>query len=219
LRQLSDRPAPPPPEEEERRAVDQLVERWQRGIDREETFRRLYVLSFQKVYRFFVRRGFPEDECMDLSQETFLLVHGHLQAFRGEAPFDTWMFKIAMNVYRNRLRTLGSLKRDAHVVPLDASPEEPLVSARPEGLFAGCEADEPLSSVLAEERARLLREAVEGLPAQMRRCVQLRVDRDLKYREIAVLLQVSVETVKAHLFQARQQLRVRLGAYFTDLSD
>jgi DNA-directed RNA polymerase specialized sigma24 family protein len=50
----------------------------------------------------------------------------------------------------------------------------------------------------------------------MQRVVLLRVDGDLKYREIAEELQVSIETVKAHLYQARQQLKDKLSDYFTD---
>ncbi len=50
----------------------------------------------------------------------------------------------------------------------------------------------------------------------MRRCLLLRVDQDLKYREIAELLRISIETVKAHLFQARQLLRVRLETDFAE---
>lgn len=44
----------------------------------------------------------------------------------------------------------------------------------------------------------------------------LRVDSDLKYREIAALMHVSIETVKAHLYQARQHLKARLADFFTD---
>jgi DNA-directed RNA polymerase specialized sigma24 family protein len=50
----------------------------------------------------------------------------------------------------------------------------------------------------------------------MRRCVVLRVDYDLKYKDIAALMRISIETVKAHLFQARKQLKAKLGDYFAD---
>ena len=59
-------------------------------------------------------------------------------------------------------------------------------------------------------------QAMADLPPQMRRGVELRVNQDLKYREIAVLMGVSIDTVKAHLFQARQMLKARLGNYFAE---
>jgi RNA polymerase sigma-70 factor, ECF subfamily len=217
LRQLSDHPAPLPAESEERGVGNLLVERWQQGVDREETFRQLYLLYVRKVYQFFVRRGFLRDECMDLTQETFLRVHNHLGSFRHDSRFETWLFKIATNLYRNRLRTLATLKRHAQEVPFDATAEGELTAARPESIVTGTDERGPLCEVLSGERLKLLREAMDDLPAQMRRCVLLRVEGDFKYREIADLMQVSVDTVKTHLFQARQQLKGRLADYFTDL--
>ena len=61
-----------------------------------------------------------------------------------------------------------------------------------------------------------LGDAMKDLPPQMRQAVFLRVTRDMKYREIADVMHVSIETVKAHLYQARQHLRNRLADYFTD---
>jgi RNA polymerase sigma-70 factor (ECF subfamily) len=214
---LSDPSAPAEAEDDDVGRGDLLAERWQRGIDREETFREIYQSYCGKIYRFFLRRGFRPDECMDLAQETFLRAHKSLATFRGECHFEAWLFKIATNIYRNRLRSLGARKRDAQEVAFeDGDAGEPAAS-RPETIFAAASEQGPLEDVLSEERARLLRAAMENLPAQMRRCVLLRVDGELKYREIADLMQVSVETVKAHLFQARQQLKGRLADYFTDL--
>ena len=59
--------------------------------------------------------------------------------------------------------------------------------------------------------AQALRQAVEGLPGQMRRCTELRIYRDLSYREIAVVMCRSIETVKVHLFQARKKLKDSFG--------
>ena len=67
----------------------------------------------------------------------------------------------------------------------------------------------------SEELARL-RAALDDLPPQMRQVVLLRIDGNLKYREIAEVMQVSIATVKAHLQQARQRLREELADYFSD---
>ena len=82
----------------------------------------------------------------------------------------------------------------------------------------GAAATDPRDEVLAGERRRKLREAVGRLPDRMRRCVTLRIDRGLKYREIAIIMQVSTDTVKAQLYQARQRLKDDLQEYF-DLED
>jgi RNA polymerase sigma-70 factor, ECF subfamily len=190
--------------------------RERRGLESgpDESFRRLFEEHYRKVFLFFVRRGFPDDECEDLAQEVFLRVHKHLGSFRGEARVETWLFQIAANLYRNTLRGKAALKRQALEVVLN----EEAVPAAPEPAGPLHEAAEPgpFEQVLAKERSRILHGAIEELPCQMRRCLLLRVDQDLKYREIAELLRISIETVKAHLFQARQLLRIRLGAEFAE---
>ena len=180
----------------------------------DESFRRLFEGHYRKVFLFFIRRGFPEEECEDLAQEVFLRVHKHLGSFRGEARVETWLFQIAANLYRNTLRGRAALKRQALEIVLD----EAVLMASPEPPGPLREAAEPgpFDLVLAKERSRILHGAIEELPCQMRRCLLLRVDQDLKYREIAELLRISIETVKAHLFQARQLLRIRLGAEFAE---
>ena len=80
-------------------------------------------------------------------------------------------------------------------------------------------APNPGQAALDHERSRLLREAIERLPEQMRKCLMLRVYQDLKYREIAVVVRLSIETVKAHLFAARRRLQQELGDYFHDALD
>lgn len=222
LRQPIDDPFPEPPSDaaEERSAGSRIADEWRRGDDqqREESFRQLYLFFQEKVYRFFIRRGFSAEEGKDLAQETFLRVHRKLETFRGEARFETWLYKIATNIYKNRLRTLATLKRDAQEVAWEDVTESDLSAARAEGPRRA-EEEGPLDQVLTEEMIELLRAAMDCLPAQMKRCVMLRVHGDLKYREIAQLLQVSVDTVKAHLYQARQQLKGRLGDYFDDLDE
>lgn len=166
------------------------------------------------VTYFFARRGFSSDECRDLTQETFVRALGGFGSFRRESKLETWLLRIAANVWKNHLRSRGALKRDAPTVSLEEAVEqgdavvgsaEPGRAARPRS---------PQEHLLEEERARVLREAVETLPPRMRRCVLLRIDRGLKYREIAILLRVSVDTVKTQLHQARYRLKEELQEYF-----
>lgn len=186
-----------------------------RGLESgpDESFRRLFEEHYRKVFLFFIRRGFPDDESEDLAQEVFLRVYTHLGSFRGEARVETWLFQIAANLYRNTLRGRAALKRRALEVVLN---EEAVLAAPEPGPLREAAEPGPFELVLAKERSRILHGAIDELPGQMRRCLLLRIDQDLKYREIADLLRISIETVKAHLFQARQLLRVRLGVEFAE---
>ena len=206
-----DTSVPPSPPGES--SGNRWVERWQEGIDPDESFRQIFHQYYRLVFSFFVKKGFSSEESNDLAQETFLRVHKSLGTFRREARFETWLFQVSANVYRNTLRSQSTRKRDAPEVSLDELIDGP-GGGEPGVPTTGEEG--PLGSLLSGERSQVLHDALQDLPSQMRRCVILRVDRDLKYREIAELMRVSIDTVKAHLFQARQLLKVKLAEYFAD---
>jgi RNA polymerase sigma-70 factor (ECF subfamily) len=191
--------------------VRQILAEMRSGSAREEHFRRLVDLYYTPVYQVFAKRGFPPDDCLDLTQETFLGIYTGIGSFRRDADFDTWLFKIAMNAFRKRLRWRAAEKRRGKEVSLDDEEED-------EAAQASLASPEPVpaEAALQRERSRVLREAMDKLPEQMRKCMLLRVERDLKYREVAVVLRLSPETVKAHLFQARKRLQEMLGPYFRD---
>jgi RNA polymerase sigma factor (sigma-70 family) len=71
--------------------------------------------------------------------------------------------------------------------------------------------------VLEKERLKKLREAMQELPPQMQRAVYLRVVKELSVQEIAAVLNVSVNTVKSHLHQARRALKEKLSSVFGDV--
>lgn len=172
-----------------------------------ETPEDLFQRYYRPVVAYFVRRGFPAEESRDLAQETFLRVFKNMESFRGESAIETWLFQIASNLYKNTLRSLQARKRDGQEVSLEGTEEVVVEWRSKEG--------DALGGILTEERSERLREALRDLPPQMQQAVFLRVDGDLKYREIADVMHVSIETVKAHLYQARQHLRDRLAGYFT----
>jgi RNA polymerase sigma-70 factor (ECF subfamily) len=171
-------------------------------------FRQIFADFYPRVFRFFVLHGAGEENSRDLAQETMLRVYRSLSSFSGEAQLGTWVFQLTANVWKNEIRSRARQKRDAPEISLDE------LSGTSAMLDPWEEGEDPLVSLLVSEREEILREAMSALPPQMRRCVELRVFQDLKYREIAVLMDVSIETVKAHLFQARQSLRSKLSDYF-----
>jgi RNA polymerase sigma-70 factor (ECF subfamily) len=181
--------------------------------DRDRLFEELFRDHYPAVVRYFVRRGFSPEESRDLAQETFVRVHRYLGTLRDCKAGKSWVFTVAINLYRNELRSRAAKKR--------ASFERSLEELTPgeQGSIVGEAADpgrpgEALERLLTLEQLKLLREAIDELPPRMRQAVFLRVDQDLKNREIAVVMDVAVDTVKALLHQARKRLREILGDYF-----
>jgi RNA polymerase sigma-70 factor (ECF subfamily) len=188
-----------------------------RGVaGREESFRILFDRFYWPLFRFFERRGFATEECQDLIQETFLRVDRGSAAFRGEARWDHWLFRIAANTAGKALRHRTAAKRAGREVPLEAGDAAGSPAEAVAGGQSGMEAPAQLRELLGKEMRELLTEAVDGLPAQMRRCVRLRVFQDLDYDEIGEILQISPSTVKVQLFKARKRLQMELGDYFAD---
>jgi RNA polymerase sigma-70 factor (ECF subfamily) len=196
--------------------VEAILRELQAGAPPEDRFRHLFEMYYGPLRGFFARRGFAPEDCQELTQETFLGIYTGIGSFRGEAGFETWMWKIANNAWRKRRRWWSAEKRAAEEVPLDEVEEMP---AGPREGLAPDAAPDPGQAALDRERSRLLREAIEQLPEQMRKCLMLRIYQDLKYREIAVVVRLSIETVKAHLFAARGRLKQELGDYFHEALD
>jgi len=185
-------------------------------LERRAEFADLFEEYGPAVSYFFARRGFPPEDCCDLMQETFLKAYRGLPRFRDDAELRTWLLRIAANVWKNALRSRQASKRAAaRTVALESLlADGDVPTERPQELLPQATPADPLARVLHDESRRMLREAVSELPPRMRQCVELRIDRGLKYREIAVVLKVTVDTVKTQLHQARQRLRGDLDAYF-----
>jgi len=186
-------------------AIDRAVAAFQTGEDREGSFRFLFETYHRRVQRFFARRTRSADDCLDLTQETFLRVYKGLPSFRGDAPFGAWLYSIARNVHLARLtRKHRREKMAAQAVGTAAAAGGEL--PRADDLETLAVPPEGLLSVLDQEQRRLLRQAVERLPEQRRKCIVLWAYHGLTYEQIAVAMRLALGTVKAHLAQARQQL-------------
>lgn len=170
-----------------------------------EDFEGLFRELYRPVLGFFTRHGCSSEESQDLAQETFLRAYRSLEGFRSDAKPSTWLFTIAVNVWRNRRRGAAAAKRSGDEVPLsEASPES---EDRP-----------PDQTLDDDERRRRLKQALADLPPQMRRCVWLRVYQNRSYDEIAQLLGVTAATAKSQVSLARPRLRSSLAEHYPELA-
>jgi RNA polymerase sigma-70 factor (ECF subfamily) len=126
----------------------------------------------------------------DLVVETFLRLHRHADRWRQGTPVRPWVFTIARNLARNRIRT----QRLWGWVPLAALQERP--------------ASPPQAS---DEIRRRVAEAFATLPAAQREACSLRLLGDLPLEEIARVTRVSTGTVKSRLFYGLRRLRALLA--------
>jgi len=189
-------------EEEVRAAVRAFKE----GVEREKNFELLVARFYGPVFRFLTQRIYSEQDRLDITQEVFLNVYKGLKDFRGDATVSTWVFKIAVNTC-NRWQKHGRIEQSRNDDLVEDELDDETLYSRAGPILGG-----QLEELIVRERSARLRRAIASLPDQMRRCVELSVYRDMRYPEIATFLGISVGTVKAQLFYARQRLRAFLLA-------
>jgi len=133
------------------------------------------------------------DRAEDMAQKAFVKVYRSLEKWRGDSAFSSWLFAVAVNVYRSEMRR-------ARVPPL---PLEAVGDVVDKG--ANAEGDDRSQW---EDRVRA---AVTLLPPRYRDVVVLFYFHDMNVRETAVTLAVAEGTVKARLHRGREYLRRVLG--------
>jgi RNA polymerase sigma-70 factor, ECF subfamily len=170
------------------------------GLDQRGIFKAFHG----RVYGFFKSRGFGEEEALELTQETFVRVFQSMDDLRSPASLDSWILRIAANVWKNEIRFKRAGKRDAREVSLDSAETDG--EAAEVAALETKDAPNPLEEALEAERLGALDKCLDALPPRMRRCLVLHVYQERKYQEIADLLEISIQAVKSHIHQAKQRL-------------
>ncbi|MGH9843045.1 MAG: RNA polymerase sigma factor [Blastocatellia bacterium] len=197
--------------------IDELIRQFKQGSNQEDCFQHIFTRYSGMIRRFFMRKGMPPEDCNDLTQETFLSVFRGLKDFRQEAQFESWLFTIATNTFYSELEMRKAKKRAAVTISLDQEYHDGDGDSIPIGARIAAPGLSPAEMVLEQEKLELLREVMQLLPDQMRRCITLRVVHDLSYQEIADHMGIALGTVKAHIHQARKALQERLSPYFSEI--
>ena len=161
-------------------------------------FDALVTRHHPEIYRYLLRTTFRASEAEDLAQETFLRAYRAHRTLTPEANARAWLFAIATNVARNHFRT-ESRRRHAYA------------TVHAEGSVA--DADGPEGQTLFNEARVRLETVVAGLPLKQRLAFTLRKVHELDYDAIARSLDCSVDSARAHVFQALRKIRRSLNGY------
>jgi RNA polymerase sigma-70 factor (ECF subfamily) len=145
-------------------------------------------------------------EANDSAQETFIKVYRSLKRFRFESAFSTWLYRIAVNTSKNRLKS-AEYRRKKKMVPLDnpASMDHSSLAMEIQD-----ETHSPAMELEKKERMRIIQEAINALPPEQKAVVALRDIEGFSYEEIVEITSVTLGTVKSRLARARLDLRKRL---------
>lgn len=175
-------------------------------------FEKLVTERTPDVYGLLLRLTQDAEEARDLTQETFLQAFRNIGNFRGEADLKTWLYRIALNQARNRVRWWRRRHR-ASTISLDSDASGEANSSLYDSL-PRARGDNPEQAALTQEREQMLFAALDKLGHRQREIVILRDIEGLSYEEVANAVGTTVGTVKSRLSRARAELRRRLERHF-----
>ena len=169
----------------------ELIEACQRG--EREAFRALFEAYKDRVYSLALRFAGEPEAAMDIAQDTFVKLFDCIREFRGDASFDTWVYRLVAN------RCLDCRRSERRLLPLAVD------------LLAMLRAPEDsLRDLLKRELRGQVRAAVDQLSTDLRIVVVLRYTEGLSYDQIAEVLNCSPGTVASRLHRAHRGLERRL---------
>jgi len=189
----------PVAEETEARLIERLIARDERAFnDVVRTYeRRIFALALRMMG--------DRAEAEDLAQEVFVQVFKAIGSFRGESKLSTWIYRIAVNLSKNRTKYL----RVRHTSEQDelAAVEERAGLGDPNDAKNVGRIERPDEMMAGRETEQVVRRAILQLEPSFRECLVLRDVEDLSYEEIGQITGLPEGTVKSRIHRARSQLK------------
>lgn len=166
----------------QRKAFDEIVARY-RG----------------RLFSFILRMVQDPNVAEELAQETLIRVYVHAEKYREIARFSTWVFTIATNLVRNRMRQRSRRPRMFSLNPAPDEDEIPLDPPDPDA--------DPSRDVEGEELGRIIAQATSRIPEKYRVPFLLREVEQLTYEEIQQVTGLKLGTVRSRINRARNRFR------------
>jgi RNA polymerase sigma-70 factor (ECF subfamily) len=170
----------------------------------ESAFNELVITYERRVFALVFRMLGRRDEAEDLAQEVFVQVFKAIEQFRGESKLSTWIYRIAVNLCKNRSKYLS--RRHAN----DTDDVDAMVDRAPFSQAKGVSVggiSQPDELVEGMQLEVIVKRAIAQLEPDFRHVLVLRDVEDLSYEEIAAVTGLPDGTVKSRIHRARAQLR------------
>jgi RNA polymerase sigma-70 factor, ECF subfamily len=175
-----------------------------------EAFEEIVTRYGPRIFRLAQRITRNYEDAEEVSQDSFTRAFLHMETFRGDARFSSWLSRIAINQSLMKLRTRRW--RELH---FDGPASTPAGSE--DTAFRAEVADHtptPEQLYSQEEVQRILASAMGELPTTFREVLELREVEEYSTRETARMLGLSISAVKSRALRGRQLLRRALARYF-----
>lgn len=168
------------------------------------------VVKYQRRVAAAIRRFVRDDPVTEeLTQEVFLSAFLALTSFKPDGDFAAWLFTIARNAARSYLRSAQNRQDDRPLAMLGDVGEDARFGA----------AASPEEEAMANQLFKCIDAEVAALPDVQRRALLMREVDGLDYKAIAAALGQPVNTVKSHIFRARDRVADRVRPLLASTRD
>jgi len=184
----------------------ELVERVKAGD--KQAFNILVQKYQHKLIKLISRYVHDQSEAMDVAQEAFIKAYRAMPKFRGDSSFYTWLYRIGINTAKNHLVSQGRRPPDNDIDAQDAERYD--IESRLK------DHETPEALARRDEVQRVVFEAIEELPEDLRTAITLRELEGLSYEDIAQAMDCPIGTVRSRIFRAREAIDKRLRPLLSD---
>ena len=152
----------------------------------------LFERYHKSLYGFFFRLTTDSDVSEDLVQNVFVRILKYKHTYHGDGKFSTWMFHMARNLFADHYKKSKRMgfKEDVEVTDRYFKDEENAESTR-----------------IQNEEIDLLQRAMDRLSAEKKEILILSKYQEMRYKEIADLMDLTESAVKVRIFRALKELR------------
>jgi len=172
-----------------------------------KAFEEIYQLYHRRIYNAVYGMLSDADDAQDVTQDVFIRLHDALPTLRADEAFSTYLYRIALNLCRDRARRKKRVRFQSMDTPRadsegDIEPMEfPDLGKLPEELLTG------------DELQLRVREAVQTLSQDHKAVIMMHHFQGMEVNDIAQILEVPSGTVKSRLARGRDQLHRKLRSY------
>jgi RNA polymerase sigma-70 factor (ECF subfamily) len=183
----------------------QVLQRAKEG-DR-KAFEQIYQMYHRRIYNAVYGMLSDADDAQDVTQDVFIRLHDALPTLRADEAFSTYLYRIALNLCRDRARRKKRVRFQSMDTPRTDSEGEvepmefPDLGKLPEETIAG------------EELQKRVRQAVQNLSDDHKAVIVMHHFQGMEVNDIARILDVPTGTVKSRLARGRDQLHRKLRGY------
>lgn len=156
----------------------------------------------RSLINFFYHLGWDRQVAEDCAQEVFLRLHKHLATYEPEAKFTTFLYRVARNLWIDRLRSAAVHGKLVSLEATGGPGEERTLRDR---VSSG--GPSPVDILSRRETEESLKRSIDLLPEEQKTVVVLSEMQGLKYQDIAAILEIPIGTVKSRMHTAMERLK------------